>query len=555
MKENVLKLFLNSEEYKTLKTKYEQDYFKVLGDYNKYDGFKLTKLTAQKVAEQFKNKKITVKYEAIKYNPHTEKLETKMEEITENFYKIWSEDPDMKEFDEITFECDTTKVKPHQFNLFDGFNTFSEDIIKKSKKVDLSPIIEHIRSLVNYNEEHYNYVINYLSQLVQQPHILPHTSLIFISDEGVGKDIFSNFIRDSISKKYCLNTEKLDNICGKFNSLIGGKLLTTINETNPMETRERLENLKFLITAEEVTIEGKHKDPVICKNFSRFIFFSNRLFAFPVESGSRRPVIFKSSDKYLPDKIGKEENKKYFTNLAENICKSEVYQCAFLRLLTKRDISKWNPKDFTKSELHADLEENNFNPIVAYLASVIKENPDKEKIKISTVECLQECSVYLKTINYKFEITQAKFNLEMIQTFNVNKSKSNGYMFFEINIPAVKELLIKKYKYDFTIIKEEEEEKVVKKSPLDDNIEEEVIKKVETLEKSLMDELIMLRKFKAMYSEEYQYFLNCQSLTNKPKEESESETEETDDEELSDGDKEEATDVLAALGIIKKSKK
>jgi hypothetical protein len=51
----------------------------------------------------------------------------------------------------------------------------------------------------------------------------------------------------NLAKKYTLNTEKLENICGKFNSLLGGKLLTTINETNPLESRQRIENIKFLI--------------------------------------------------------------------------------------------------------------------------------------------------------------------------------------------------------------------------------------------------------------------------------------------------------------------
>ncbi len=92
-----------------------------------------------------------------------------------------------------------------------------------------------------------------------------------------------------LSDKYTHNTEKLEQICGKFNSILGGKLLMVVNETNPVESRERIENIKFLITAEDLTIEGKHKDPIKSKNFARFMFFSNRLFAFPVEEKARRP--------------------------------------------------------------------------------------------------------------------------------------------------------------------------------------------------------------------------------------------------------------------------
>jgi hypothetical protein len=87
-------------------------------------------------------------------------------------------------------------------------------------------------------------VLNYLAQLVQQPHILPHTTLIFISEEGVGKDIFATFLGEVIGEKYTHNTEKLEQVCGRFNTVLGGKLMMVINETNPVESRERILNLQ-----------------------------------------------------------------------------------------------------------------------------------------------------------------------------------------------------------------------------------------------------------------------------------------------------------------------
>ena len=103
--------------------------------------------------------------------------------------------------------------------------------------MSLSPIFEHIRTLCNYSETNFNYILDYLAQLVQQPHILPHTCLIFITEEGVGKDVFANFLGNVISEKYSGNVEKLELICGKFNTALGGKLLFTLNETDPVESR------------------------------------------------------------------------------------------------------------------------------------------------------------------------------------------------------------------------------------------------------------------------------------------------------------------------------
>lgn len=516
-KEQILEQFHKNESYLQMKQEVEQQFFKMLGDYCKFDGEKIIKLPANKISEHFKNKKVTVKINSTVTLPDGSLLNV-ANDCTKKFYDIWSEDPLIKTYDEIVFDCNVEKVKPNQFNLYTGLRQFDEKLIKKSKKVDLEPIYEHMKSLVNYNDEHFNYLLNYLAQLVQQSHILPHTSLIFISKEGVGKDIFSNFLSKCINEKYTLNTEKLDNICGKFNSMLGGKLLTTINETNPVESRERIENIKYLITADTITIEGKHRDPIKAKNYCRFMFFSNRLFAFPVEESSRRPVIFHSSDKYLKDVIGAEANNKYFTELV-SYYDDELYQCAFLQMLKNRDISKFNPKEFTKSQLHQELEDNSVSPLVGWLSSLItkKENKEKEKFRLSTVIALNDCIAYMKENNYKYELSQSKFNTELSQLYNIKKIKSNGNNYFEFVVSDIKEMLIKKYKYNFD--KEQE--------PVDEESDDEIENVVDDNYIKMQEELNELRRFRAMYQKEWEYFKSCQVIENKANVD-----DETDDDEI-----------------------
>lgn len=441
-----MEIFFNSKEYKSMKIQYEQQCFKLFGKYCKYDGDKITEKSANEMSEYFKNKKISIEYVEQQTTKKGTTIST-TKELSRSFYQIWSEDPEMREYEEIVFNCNITKVKSFQFNLFDGFKHFDKI---KSSKIDLSLIFEHIKSLVNYNDEHFEYVLNYLSQIIQQPHILPHKTLVFISEEGVGKDIFASFLGEVLSDKYSFNTEKLEQICGRFNTVLGGKLLIVVNETNPVESRERIENIKFLVTAEKLAIEGKHKDPVKCDNYCRFIFFSNRLFAFPVEGqNSRRPVIFKSSSKYILDNIGVKENDKFFTELVSHY-KNPMYQKAFLEFLKIRDISSFNPKDITKSELHKELEENSVSPIVGYLASIINSiDPDTIIHRENTTNSMSEFKTYYQNNGFKFDYSQAKFNVELTSNFNVRKIKSGGFMYFEFDIKALKQLLTTKYKYVF----------------------------------------------------------------------------------------------------------
>lgn len=197
-----------------------------------------------------------------------------------------------------------------------------------NEEVDLSLVFEDIYSLTNYDEGQYNYVLDWIAQMFRFPHILPGIFLIFISDEGVGKDKFLEFLSNVINPEYYFNTEKLESICGKFNHMLGGKLLIAINETNPIESRQHIDNIKYITTANEVIIEGKHKDPIKSRNFARFIFASNRVFAVPIEHGACRPNVINYSSKYLPAHYGMEESHQHFAKLMMQ-CKINVFKRPF----------------------------------------------------------------------------------------------------------------------------------------------------------------------------------------------------------------------------------
>lgn len=337
--------FFESKEYQRMKKQYEKEIFKLLGEYALFDPTAsppIKYISANKCAEYFKNKTVTISYTIEKQSKKGTKFETF--ENSKTYYDIWPTDPDMKEYKGVTFNCDETKVPKNIFNLFSGFRHFEE---YKAKKVNLSVIHDHIRSLVNYVEEDYIYLMSWLAHIVQKPYELPQVIMVIISEEGTGKDIFAEFISKVIGEQYYVNTDKLETICGKFNSTLGGKLLLVCNETDPIESRQRTESIKFISTAKSVPIEAKGKDPVKTNLYGRLIMFSNRLLAFPIESGSRRPKIMQSSTKYLKATMGDAENAKYFTKLATQYYENKNYQKAFLDYLMDYDISEWKSSVIT----------------------------------------------------------------------------------------------------------------------------------------------------------------------------------------------------------------
>lgn len=438
--------FIKSEKYQSMKIKYEKNYFKINGLYAYYNGDKIDIKPASQIQEYFKNKKI-------KLNVGTED-EYRIKE--KSFYQIWSEDPDMKEYQEIVFDCNVKKVKRNKFNLFTGFD-IKDHVIKDEKarkvKKGLEVIHNHISLLCNHSKDGIETVKYFYAQALQQPHILPNFCLVFISKEGVGKDLFSQFMESIFGEKYCFNTDKLEHVVGKFNSMFGGKIIGVINETDPVDSRQRRDNIKYAITAKTVLVEGKYKDAIKTNNYCRLTFYANRLTAFPIEDGSRRPYIQYCSSEKLPKNIGAEESKKYFDTLVKYIEDKDV-QKAFYDELMSYDINKFNFKEQEKSNFQKLLEDSSKPPLSEFLYELVSSSPLKF-IKVKTVELLEAYTNFNRKRNMKFDMTAKVFSSELIQDYKVKKYFSSGYQKFSIDVEFTKELLQKEYNYIFD---EEEEE-------------------------------------------------------------------------------------------------
>src|ERR1700730_2445723 len=144
---------LKSEEYLKKKLENEKIYFKLNGKYCMYRDGEVTHQSVADMSEYFKNDQISTKF-----TKHINEDTCKTVTVTASFYDIWSFDPDIRTYHKIVFNCDVASVPKDHFNLFDGFCHF--DHLKKVK-IDLSPVFEHIRTLVDYNEEMYEYYINW----------------------------------------------------------------------------------------------------------------------------------------------------------------------------------------------------------------------------------------------------------------------------------------------------------------------------------------------------------------------------------------------------------
>jgi hypothetical protein len=448
---------LQSSEYQNMKQKYEKEYFKLRGHYVQimYDETFLEHTVAE-MTEIFRNKKVKFTYSDVVKTEGSNgktKVQTNEKEIQKSFFTVWREDESILTYDKIDFICDPNLVKPNIFNLFTGFNHF--DHLEKKEK-DLSIILDHINSLCGFQKEMFEGYIAYLANIVQRPYYKTHSTHIFVGGEGVGKDEHYKFISKVIGEKYCLLADKLESVTGKFNSLLGGKLFVVINETDPKESREREGMIKSLITADKITIEGKYKDPIVTKNYTNIVWFSNKLFAFPVENGNRRPRISETSSKYID--LETKEKAKYFSKLIK-LFNNQDYQYAFLRYLQAYDISKFNFQKVIKSKLQEDLEQHSIPIVATFLSDILNDIEviqahtavikKVSRIEFGTVEFYELFTGYIEANKFNYRPDSKKFKFDIMHSYGIEYLKSNGKHLYIFNKNNLKEKLTKLHNIKF----------------------------------------------------------------------------------------------------------
>ena len=489
-------LLLQSPEYSKLKRLYEKDWFKLRGHYcNLREDGSVLEYTINEIAEEFINKRITITVDVEESSVNkktgnvTKTIDSKV--ISKSFFQVWRMDENIRSYKDIVFNADVKNVKPSSFNMFTGFNHFNH---LKKKEVDLSVILDHIKSLCGYNEEMYEGYIAYLAQLVQIPHVLPHSTFVFIGSQGSGKDKHYTFLSKVIGEKYCVIIDKLESITGKFNTVLAGKLLVTINETDPKESREREAALKHLTTTEEVQIEGKYKDPVKAKNYARMNHNSNKTFAYPMEPGARRPRICKTSDKYANMKP-EEAKKKYFDKLIKQM-NDEDTQYAFLRYLQNYDISEFDFQKVIKSELHVELEKYCAPVMANFLLKEVSAQVEDEK-KHKTMDLYRSYHIWLKINNFKHETDTKKFKFELTNTYNIKASNLGGYPYYTVNKTNLLLLLKDKFKIepkDIVDTEEDDDDGEPKKQLTPEEMKEKIEMEINELKNEMKRKLEQLEK-------------------------------------------------------------
>ena len=281
-----------------------------------------------------------------------------------NPFKDWCEWSNRREVRAIGFD---PREQPNDdiFNLWNGFNISKEEADEFNEE-DAEPILEHIRkSWCNHDENAFEYVMNYLSHIIQKPHIKMGVLLALQSKEGGGKGIILDIIGRIIGDDHYCQNSNAKFLFGDFNGQLEGKILVNLDEAFWGGDKQLEGIVKNKITERRQTINKKNKENYVIDDYANYIITTNNDWFCGVNQDSRRVYCLELNN-FLSGRMT-QEKEDYVKKILDIPIES------FAKVLYNRDISDFNARIFKKTNLLQKQVERNWNSVLSWWNEVIQE--------------------------------------------------------------------------------------------------------------------------------------------------------------------------------------
>lgn len=289
------------------------------------------------------------------------------------FPASWVNDETIRTYERMDFYPNPSKCPKDIYNLFNGLEVEKLPEANNEDKIQL--ILNHIMLLVGNCEESYNYFLKWLAQIVQQPEKLIGIAAVFVSEQGVGKNIFTDWIGNKIlGPKYYNSIQDTNHVYGNYAEGLKHKLLINLDEASGKDNFQNSDKLKHLITSPTIMYEKKYMASMKLNNFCRFIFTTNNDTSVKIEHSDRRFVIFKCESAHRNDRT-------YFNNLIEQMNDQECIK-TFYNFLMNINIEGYdfiNNRPF--SQIYKDMQAVNHPKEVLFIMDRLDSNKLKSDYK------------------------------------------------------------------------------------------------------------------------------------------------------------------------------
>lgn len=279
-------------------------------------------------------------YEEWVYWEYDEKKKTYIEK---SFIDRFCKDMNKKIYERIIFQPQhlDSELSKQYYNLYKGIRA---ELLEPNYNYEkIQPILDHILVvMMDNNRKSYDYFIQYLANIIQNPMKKSGVIIVFQGKQGCGKNIIIDaFANGVLGNKLSISTSNPERVLlGNFNACSMNKILGVMNEMGS-DIYNCIDKLKDLSTSPTMTLELKGKDAISVSNYINLIGTTNNTNPLDISIDDRRIVWFECNN----EKVGDEA---YFSHLIELLQNDECISAFYNYLknevkITINNFQKYRP--------------------------------------------------------------------------------------------------------------------------------------------------------------------------------------------------------------------
>lgn len=289
-----------------------------------------------------------------------------------------------------------------------------------------------LQLIENEEKENYEYIIKWISHIIQYPSIKPNVMLIIRSvKQGIGKSFFYHILTSLLGSNLCCKIDNIErDMFGSFNSPLENALLVFTDEIDKKIWSKHRDNFYNFITEDTTMINQKGLKQKKTQSYRRFVATSNKDEPIVVEKECRRTFVVDIKTNYKPSSY-------YFDNLLK-ILKCEKTLKIFFNYLKNYDLKNFNPeRNKPITQFQEGLKEVQTDPLILFLKDKcyncgfkygVIEEVGTEQSPIRNINCNQKhlsTSLKLDYISYMNDNYTRDFKIQD----NVFSKKIKDYKF------------------------------------------------------------------------------------------------------------------------------
>lgn len=344
-----------------------------------------------------------------------------------SFIDLWTKDETRRTYKKLDFTPLSTN--PKIFNTFTGFKYNNDNNINMDK---INPFLDLISELLNNEEVSIKAFLDWCGWIRQRPNVKTNKAIVLYSEvQGVGKNTIIQLLTN-VFNGYTSKVERIEEITDKFNYHLSSKLFIYGDEIQA-KAREVREELKNMITRDEMKVEMKGFNSYIMKDYSNYIFTTNNRDAFFIEETDRRFYMFDLCNKVMSDDTAK---------FLYKLLKDDETIRSFDTFLKTRQLPDELPK--LSNKYKASLISHS---LPAYI-KMVYDNIDRfQDETFTTVNLFKRAQQYAKENAMQWTFSKDKFLKDFKKEFNEFRFRSKDQIVYKFPVKSkFIEILIQKRK-------------------------------------------------------------------------------------------------------------